>query len=278
MKRIGFISDFFKDDLLGGGEINDNNLIDHLGSFCDVKKYHSKAAKVEYLNELDSIIIANFTMLSPAVMAYLMSDNKPYLIYEHDHKYVNTRDPSKFKDFQIPEANVINKRFYEKASNVVVLSNVCKEVMGNTIPKATIHNIGCSLWSQETFDLIARHNKREKINDLCIMRNSNPTKNYFNTLQYCRRNKLDFGEIKPADQNGFLSQMSEYKRLLFIPTVLETFSRLCAEAKMLNLDVMTNRSMIGFFSEESSNLKGDELIDCMKEKNKEALSFFEEAV
>ena len=72
--------------------------------------------------------------------------------------------------------------------------------------------------------------------------------------------------------------MSQYKRLLFIPTVLETFSRLCAEAKMLNLDVMTKKNMIGFFSEESSNLKGDELIDCMKQKNLEALKFFEENV
>ena len=34
MREIGFISDFFKDDLLGGGEINVDTLIDNLGSFC----------------------------------------------------------------------------------------------------------------------------------------------------------------------------------------------------------------------------------------------------
>ena len=106
----------------------------------------------------------------------------------------------------------------------------------------------------------------------------NPTKNYFNTVQYCKSKNLEYGEIQPAGQLEFLTQMSQYKKLLFIPTVLETFSRLCAEAKMLNLDVMTNKSMIGFFSEESSNLKGDELIECMREKNKKALELFTEVV
>ena len=87
------------------------------------------------------------------------------------------------------------------------------------------------------------------------MKNMNPTKNYHTTVEYCQSKGIEYGEIQPAGQQEFLTQMSQYKRLLFIPTVLETFSRLCAEAKMLNLDVMTNKSMIGFFSEESSNLR-----------------------
>ena len=277
MKKVGFISDFFKDDLLGGGEINDNNLINHLQSSCEVRKFHSRAVKIDDLNGLDSIIVANFTMLSPEVMRYLVEDRE-YLIYEHDHKYVNTRDPSKFKNFQIPESRIINKAFYENAVCTVVLSNICAEVLGKTIPKSLVYNIGCSLWSDETFDLLSKINKNEDRKDLCIMKNMNPTKNYFNTLQYCKDKGLDYGEIEPADQTEFLTQMAQYKKLLFIPTVLETFSRLCAEAKMLNLDVMTNKNLIGFFSEEYSNLKGDELIDCMKEKNVKALELFEEVV
>ncbi len=277
MKKVGFVSDFFKDDLLGGGEINDNNLINHLQSSCEVRKFHSRAVKIDDLNGLDSIIVANFTMLSPEVMRYLVEDRE-YLIYEHDHKYVSTRDPSKFNKFQIPKSKIVNKPFYENAVCTVVLSNICAEVLGETIPKALVYNIGCSLWSDETFDLLSKINKNEDREGLCIMKNMNPTKNYFNTLQYCKDKGLDYGEIEPAGQTEFLTQMAKYKKLLFIPTVLETFSRLCAEAKMLNLDVMTNSSLIGFFSEEYSNLKGDELIECMKEKNQKALALFEEVV
>jgi hypothetical protein len=72
--------------------------------------------------------------------------------------------------------------------------------------------------------------------------------------------------------------MSEYETFLFIPTVLETFSRVCAEAKMMNLNVMTNKKMIGFFSEDSSNLQGIELVTKMKDKNREALSFFRDCI
>ena len=277
MRKVGFISDFFKDDLLGGGEINDNNLINHLKLSTEVSKFHSRTVKIEDLNDLDSIIVANFTMLHPDVVEFLINE-KEYIIYEHDHKYVDTRDPSKFKDFKIPKSRIINRTFYENSVCTVVLSKICAEVMAKNLPKTLVYNIGCSLWSDQTFDLLSKINKNEKSKGICIMKNLNPTKNYFNTLQYCKRKDLQFGEIQPAEQKEFLEQMSKYKKLLFIPTVLETFSRLCAEAKMLNLDVMTNKNMIGFFSEEYSKLKGDELIDCMKEKNKKALELFREVV
>ncbi len=277
MRKIGFISDFFKDDLLGGGEINDSNLINHLELSCDIDKFHSRNVQIADIEGLDSLIIGNFTMLHPDVVEFLINE-KEYIIYEHDHKYVDTRDPSKFKDFQIPESRIINRPFYESSVCTVVLSKICAEVLNNTIPKTLVYNIGCSLWSDETFDLLSKINKNEDREDLCIMKNMNPTKNYLNTLQYCKDKGLDCGEIQPAEQVEFLTQMAQYKKLLFIPTVLETFSRLCAEAKMLNLDVMTNKSMIGFFSEEYSDLKGDELIECMKERNQKALSLFEEVV
>ena len=91
---------------------------------------------------------------------------------------------------------------------------------------------------------------------------------------FCKTNKLDPDSIESNDYEEFLKIMSEYKRFLFIPTVLETFSRICAEAKMLNLSVMTNKKLIGFFSENYSSLSGDELISTLKEKNDKAYMFF----
>ena len=108
MKKVGFISDFFKDDLLGGGEINDNNLINHLESSCEVNRFHSRTVKIEDLSDLDSIIVGNFTMLRPEVMNYLISD-KEYIIYEHDHKYVDTRDPPNSKDFRFQNLELLTK-------------------------------------------------------------------------------------------------------------------------------------------------------------------------
>ena len=58
MRKIGFISDFFKDDLLGGGEINDSNLINHLESSCDVNKFHSRNVQIADIEILSSLGIS----------------------------------------------------------------------------------------------------------------------------------------------------------------------------------------------------------------------------
>ena len=89
---------------------------------------------------------------------------------------------------------------------------------------------------------------------------------------------LDFDTIANSDHEGFLRSMSNYQTFLFLPKVLETFSRICAEAKMMNLKVMTNKGLIGFFSEDYSTLQGQELIDCSKQKNSDALLLFEELI
>ena len=275
MKKIGFVCDFFKEDLAGGGEVNDSNLINHLQSFYDIKKYRSKDVTIEDLQELDSVVVGNFTMM-PAQVAEYLSKEKDYFIYEHDHKYVSTRDPSKFKNFEIPQSKVINRSFYESAACVIVLSEICRQVLTAAIPTTMVHSIGCSLWSKESFDLLREHSSNKKRHNICIMKNMNPTKNYVKTVEYCKANNLDYRELEPADHQRFLRAMSKHKNLLFIPTVLETYSRLCAEAKMLNMGVMTNKKLIGFFSEEYSSLQGEQLIDHIESKNEEALKFFKE--
>lgn len=277
MKKIGFISDFFKSDLPGGGESNDDNLIKHLLKEHHVDCYYSHSVEIDLLKDKDCIVIGNFVRLPEKIKNFLI-ENKKYIIYEHDHKYVSTRDPSKFKNFVIPKQNLINEKFYNSATQVVVLSEICKNVIEDNLPQAKVHSIGCSLWSEEKFELLRDLSEGEKEETLCIMHSNNPTKNYVNTVKYCRENNLRYVTIQNTTHDEFLVQMSKHRKFLFIPTVLETFSRVCAEAKMLNLEVMTNKTLIGFFSEECSKYAGRELIDKLYIKNKEACSFFSQAV
>jgi hypothetical protein len=72
----------------------------------------------------------------------------------------------------------------------------------------------------------------------------------------------------------FLQLMAEYKNFLFMPSVLETFSRVCAEAKMLNLNVMTNKKLVGLFSEECSSLAGAELQHALHQRGQKAKKYF----
>ena len=277
MKKILFIADYFKSELNGGGESNDNNLISHLSKNNDVIKTKANSISLSKIDEADFIIVGNFVTMAEGVKRYLAS-KKNYIIYEHDHKYVKTRDPSKFANFDIPIEQIINEEFYNSAKCVVVLSEICKKVIESNLKHTKVHNIGCSLWSEETISFLKENANKEKNKDVCILLSNNPTKNYIETVKYCRTNNLDFEPIESQNHIEFLKKMSHYKSFLFIPTVLETFSRVCAEAKMLNLNVMTNKKKIGFFSEDYSSLSGLDLIKEIEEKNQKALEFFESLI
>ena len=120
MKEIIFIADFFRDQLLGGAESNDNVLLEYLSQHYTMAKVPSTAATPSLIANNEWFIISNFIGLSEDSKKALA--NKKYIIYEHDHKYLNTRDPSVFPNFTAPNSHIINKKFYEKAHAVVVLS------------------------------------------------------------------------------------------------------------------------------------------------------------
>ena len=277
MKNIGFIADLYQDELPGGGESNDDNLINFLSKENDVHCFKSNSVTIEKLDPMDCVIVGNFVLLPEQIKYYLISKKK-YIIYEHDHKYVSTRDPSEFKDFVIPVENIINKQFYEASHCTVVLSEVCKSILEKTLPNVNVKNIGCSLWSEEKFKLLEELTKTEKNNKTCIMLSDNPTKNYYTAVNYCSSNNIPFDVLETQDHEKFLRSLSPYDTLVFIPKVLETFSRLCVEAKMLNLKVITKRNLIGFYSEDCSNLSGLELIQEMKNRNVQALQLFKDLV
>lgn len=278
MKKIGFIADFYSNQILGGAESNDSNLISFLSKNNDIKCFQSKIITFDDIESCDSFIIGNFISLSENKKKFLIKTGKEYIIYEHDHKYVSNRDPSKYFNFLVPKQKLINIEFYRNAKCVVVLSKICKHVLESNLNKIVVHNIGCSLWSSETFDFFKSNCENQKKKNICIMKSPNPTKNYSNTVKYCENKGLSFESISDKKHINFLEKMSYFKTFLFIPTVLETYSRVCAEAKMLNLKIMTNRKMIGFFSEENSSLNGIDLIKSLEEKNNEAFKFFGEII
>jgi hypothetical protein len=277
MKKICFIADFYSDQLNGGGESNDSNLILFLSQKREIVCYKSSEITIEIIKDFDVFIIGNFVLLGEKIKQFLIK-NKKYIIYEHDHKYITTRDPSRFSNFLVPKNNLINVDFYESSYTTVVLSNICKQVININLSNVNCLNIGCSLWSDKKFNLLEQLSQVEKTNDLCLMKSDNPTKNYYKAVQYCAKNNISFDSISSKSSFEFLKLMSCYKRFLFMPKVLETFSRICAEAKMMNLEVMTNKKMIGFFSEEVSALQGLELIECLKDRNHKAIKAFESLI
>ena len=269
-----FLADYFTDQINGGGENNDARLIAHLrDNGVEVTCIPTTQVTQGNIDEHIKVIVGNFVRLPEALKQHLIH-TKSYLIYEHDHKYVATRDPAKFVNFNVPADQIVNRQFYEASAQTIVLSDICQRVLKTVLPAVKVHSIGCSLWTEDFFELMKDLCTVEKTKDTCILLSHNPTKNYPTTVKYCLTQGIDYTAIHAEHHSDFLEQMAEYKNFLFMPTVLETFSRVCAEAKMLGLNVLTNPKMVGMFSESFSHLKGPELQEALYQQNERALKHF----
>ena len=275
--KVAFVSDFFDNQLLGGAELNDGVLIKHLQKKFSVKSIKSTECKKSDLEGSDFVIVSNFVGLHPELRQFIVS-NKPYIIYEHDHKYVSNRDPSKFKDFVIPQEYLVNQDFYAQAKKVICLSSSQVDIIEKNLKISNLENISCSLWSAERLDLLEGLSETVKNDKFAIMNSSNPIKNTKLAQQVCVKNNLKYDLIKSDDQIEFLKILSSYKGLVFIPGVLESLSRLVTEAKMMNCKILTTPKMLGAAYEDWFDLSGKDLISVIRENVNSALDLFEREI
>ena len=104
MKEIIFIADFFSDQVLGGGELNNDELINLLiKKNVNVKKINSNLVDQQFIdkNRDKFFIIANFCFLNHDCLNKI-KESCSYVIYEHDHKYLKSRNPGIFDNFIAP--------------------------------------------------------------------------------------------------------------------------------------------------------------------------------
>ena len=275
--KIIFVCDFYKKDLnnKGGAENNDSVLISKLEEKgYKVEKHYASSITEDFLqeNKDNFFIIGNFISLSEKVKN--LFHDKDYVIYEHDHKYLKTRDPSRFVNFLAPEDQLINRDFYKNANCVICLSNSQADSVRNNLKIDNVESIGCSLWSDDKLNYISLISNAKKVKKYCVLNSDNPTKGKRQAIGYCVKNNISYDLISSNNEKEFLNILSSYQTLIFIPTVLESLCRLAVEAKMLNCNLITKSNLLGASSEDWWDLKGQELIDAIKEKQKTSIDMF----
>ena len=267
MSRIIFIADFFSNEISGGGELNNDEFIEicrSRGITVDLaKSFHTN---LEFLrsNKEAKFVVANFVGLPEESKAYLQ-DHCQYVIYEHDHKYLSTRDPSPFECYKAPDSAIINKSFYEAAKGIFCQSNLHKEIMHKNLLLDNIYSLGGNLWSLENLEKLWEYSKKEKKDKYSIWNSTNPIKCTSLAEAYCYRNNLESELIGPLPNQEFLSRLSDNKYFVFFPQTVETLGRVVVEAKMAGMTVISNKR-VGALSEDWFKLKGEELVAKMTEK------------
>ena len=277
--KIIFIADFYLEQgINGGAEILKNELLNHIKKKYDLIKFNSQ--EISYNNIIDNkdnfFIVSNFMFLEDKIKNCLL--NLKYVIYEHDHKYVSTNDPSKFVDMLVPQKYLINKEFYKNAIAVLCQSKIHSEVLRKNLLIDNIINLGGNLWSEDNLKLLESKLNVEKNIKNSVLVSQNKNKGTIQAIEYCKKNNIDFCEIRQSDYNEFIDKLSKTENLYFFPQWLESFNRVSVEAKILGCKIITNK-LIGATSEDWFKIySGIKLINFLKEKNNDIVKVFTDII
>ena len=280
MKKIIFIADYFYKDITGGAELNDYSLIHRLESEgYSVKKINCEDININFLSENinGKFIIANFIKLTKDCIEYI-SNNLNYVIYEHDHKYLKSRNPINYPNFIAPPEEITNLSFYKNARSVICLTELAVEVIKSNTSLENISKIGSSIWTDEDLDFIKSIITNDKKNKFAVMDSDNPIKKKNKCIKYCIANNLKYELIRDRDNRKFLHKLSKYAGLVFMTGHLETCCRIVVEAKMMNCRVITQKKLIGAASEDWFSLNGEELIEKIRSISKNSVDIFIKAL
>lgn len=283
-----FIADFFAEHIKGGAELCDKHLINSLQELGhEVIKVRSHELGMQLLNGLENykIIVSNFVNLNEKVKNYIAL-NKDYIIYEHDHKYLNTRNPSVFENNKAPEECVINKDFYRSARKVIAQSELHKNIMKKNLQIENITFSGVSFWSDQEFSFLEKLNSSEYLPEIymdgCFVLDSDIShKGTFESVRYCEENNKKYVLCR-GEWNCLMKQLKGSDGLVFFPQTIETMSRLVLEARMLNVPIKCNKKIGAIHEEWFGKYKGNDLISYLREKKNsfvdEVVAIFEQKV
>jgi|TARA_R110000851_G_scaffold24382_14_gene70391 hypothetical protein len=275
--KFYLVADFFYEDFTGGAELNDFSL---LRQFKErgilVEEVYSKDVTPQFLSDnlKANFIVANFVALPPHSKQYMMENNQ-YVIYEHDHKYLQKRNPIFYKDFTAPKNELANIEFFAAAKATVCLTQLALDVFKRNTGLENVDKIGASVWRDEDLDYLVELNAQSEKNGLAaIMDSPNPIKKKFQCIEFCEKKQIPHELISDRDHRNFLKKLSAYEKLVFMTGHLETCCRIIVEAKMLNCEVLTQKALIGACSEDWFKLNGLQLIEEIRKVSKNSVDVF----
>lgn len=276
MKYI-FISDFFEE--IGGAEMVDANVRELLGE--EQVLLRSIDCTVQKLSKLlnNRFIISNFVQMPEDCKEYIAKNCK-YIIYEHDHKYLKSRNPSIFPEFKAPSEQLINLQFYQNAISVVCQTKQHMDVIFKNTGLKNLINFGGSIWKNEELEYIKKLYYNRAVDDTGnseliygILDSDIVHKGTRSAIEYCKKNNYKYKLLPIKEWKDFIKDLSECDKLVFFAGVLETCSRMAVEARMLGVKVIANNLVSAIHEDWFKKYKGAELVDYFIEKNKTIKEF-----
>ena len=283
-KTIIFVADVFVDAIpQGGAEIVNDLLAKSLRKkgfeVIEVESCRINSAFIDTYKNCLFIIAGVMTMPpTPEIIKSLL--NVKYVIYEHDHKYVNDRNPAKFADFRAPENQLRFVKIYENAEAVICQSSMHQKILSLNLPncKKVISAAG-SIWSEEFINFVENSLKDSvtKNNKAAIIESSNEIKGQTEAEEYCKKNNIEYDLVSAPNPKSLYNILRKYEYFVFFPKTPETFSRIFMEAKLAQCKIITN-SLVGAVNEKYTYSDPKILVDELRETKSQITNMFENFV
>jgi len=266
MKRLIWIADLYAAQYAGGAEIVNEIMIEGLESLgWNVEKWYCSEVTPERLRENADckFVLGNFLQMN-AESFHTMASECDYILYEHDHKYVRTRDPSMFPNYIAPGHLIVNTPIYRNAMAVLCQSKLHADVVKNNLLLSNVVDMSCSLWSEHELATLKQHCGAEKNNKVFILNSDNPIKGTAEAVEWCKINNIEYDLHGPLPHSELIATMAQYEKVVFFPRTLESFNRFVVEARALNCELITNKNNGATHQDWFPSLKGDELIQYLE--------------
>jgi len=276
LTKFVLISDYFSDEIVGGGEINNEVLADLLrqkGHSVIEEKSSSVVAETVMDYSDHCFIVGNFINLLEEVKESLRS--VPYIIYEHDHKYLKTRNPADYPNYKAPPEDIVNYEFYYNALAVICQSEFHANIVAKNLPLENIISFGGNLWSDKQLEKLEKMIDEPKADRFSVLQSPIMHKNAHGAIKYCMDMEKEYELISSQNPIDFLDKLGRNKYICFLPKTAETLSRIVVEARMMEVAVITN-NLVGATKEEWFKLKGRPLIEKMRQKKRHIVNVIED--
>ena len=274
--RYVIISDFFGDDLAGGGgthsggaELSDDTLLNVLEEKGeDVIRIKGRDVTDDFIEteENSFFILTNFFHVHPFLLEKIQG--LKYLLYCHDYKFVGNMQPNRYPECLVPENELINVNLFKNAIAVICQSELQTKIHEKNLHLTNLINFSGNLWKKETLDLLEELSSAPKKNICSVIKSPYPEKGVPEAIKFCIQKPMDYELVHDRDHGNFLSKIAHNQHLCFWPLLPETCGRIAVEAAMMNCEVHTNE-LLGASHEPWFNLEGEELINVMRNKHNE---------
>lgn len=277
-KKIIFIADFFENEIPGGGEKCNEVLIEKLENDFVVEKKKSALVTKHFLeqNKNNFFIFANFALLSDICKE--TAERLDYVIYEHDHKYVEGRNPAIYKNFEVPEEKIVNLSFYQNAKKVICQSGFHRNIVEKNIKTNNVISSHTNFWSDRELNILKKYSLTKKEEVAFVLDSTINHKNTFGSSLFCEKNNLKYFKYGNNVYEQFIKNISHADKFVFLPKTPETFGRVATECKILGMKIYSNKFLGVSHEDWFRNKNGEEVINYIKDSNQVFLNKLKEVI